>query len=60
MPDAAIYDKDAKITHIALRWDEDGELWVMLGVGLSEEEITEVVTRWASKGIEGARVFVVT
>ena len=52
-----INEKDAVITHIALFWDDEAELWQLLSVGKSEHEILERKSHWQGKGVEGIIVY---
>lgn len=50
-------DETATITHIALYWDDDVNIWRLLSVGKDEQEINERVKFWKGKGAEKIKIF---
>ena len=56
---ASIFDRNANIEAVALRWDEGSETWDLLAVG-SPDECRETCRRSRAKGTETELVVYVT
>lgn len=46
----AIDDRDAQLTHVALHWDDELNMWRLLSLGRSKDEIEKRVEFWIGKG----------
>lgn len=54
----AVQDRDATLTHAALYWDDELDMWQLLSLGRSEEEIISRVDYWEGKGTKNIKMFV--
>ena len=52
---ASVFDEDANVEAIALRWEDSAEMWQLQSIG-SLEEVRESCRRTRSTGFEGRLV----